>query len=121
MTPKARETAMPLKMESPRMTLAPATSARAVMRMGRVRVLQAWITASSTDNPRRTAWMEKSTSRMELRTMMPASAIQPIIEVAVNSASKSQWPGMIPRRVRGMGAMIRAGIRKSPNSQTTRT
>jgi hypothetical protein len=28
----------------------------------------------------------KSTSRIELRTMIPASAINPIIEVAVNGA-----------------------------------
>ena len=77
--------AMPWKMGSVKITLEPATRARAVMRMGRVRVLQARITASATGTPFCTSWIEKSTSRMELRTMMPARAIQPIMEVAVNS------------------------------------
>ena len=35
-------------------------------------------------------WRMKSTSRIELRTMMPASAMKPIIDVAVKAASNSQ-------------------------------
>jgi hypothetical protein len=68
-----------------KITLEPHTRARAVIMMGRVRVLHARITASATGTPRWISWMAKSTSRMELRTMMPARAIQPIMEVAVNS------------------------------------
>ena len=57
--------------------------------------------------------------------MMPARAIQPIMEVAVNSpprprAKKMACVGMMPSRVRGMGDMMSAGMRKLPNSQTTR-
>ncbi len=51
--------------------------------------------------------------------MMPASAMNPIMEVAVKSAPMSQWPGTIPSRVSGMGAMITAGVTKLPNSATT--
>jgi hypothetical protein len=57
--------------------------------------------------------------------MIPASAIQPIIEVAVNSPPQPIWKnsmcaGMIPSSVNGIGAMISAGTRKLPNSHTTR-
>ena len=38
----------------------------------------------------------KSTSRIGLRTMMPASAIMPIIEVAVNCAPTERVPGITP-------------------------
>ena len=61
----------------------------------------------------------KSTRMIELRTTMPAPAMKPIIEVAVKSAPMSQWPGTIPSRVKGMGAMITAGVTKFPNSATT--
>jgi hypothetical protein len=43
----------------------------------------------------------KSTSRIELRTMMPASAMKPIIDVAENGAPNSQWPIMMPMKVSG--------------------
>ena len=57
--------------------------------------------------------------------MMPASAIQPIMEVAVNSPPRPRWnmmkwAGMMPSRVSGIGAMITSGMRKLPNSHTTR-
>ena len=90
------------------------------MMIGRVRVAQAVMTAVRGSTPRNTAWREKSTSRIELRTIMPASAIKPIIEVAVNGAPNSQWPGTMPIRVKGIGTMTIAGVMKLPNSQTTR-
>jgi hypothetical protein len=61
----------------------------------------------------------KSTNKIELRTIIPARAIQPIIEVAVNSAPNSQCPGTIPNRVSGIGAIMTAGTMKLPNCQTT--
>ena len=48
----------------------------------------------------------KSTSRIELRTIMPASAMKPIIDVAVNGAPNSQWPSTMPISVSGMGVRI---------------
>ena len=124
-TPEASEIAMPWKIGSKKITDDPQTSASAVIRMGRVRVLHDVITASTTVSPCWIRWTEKSTSRIELRTMMPARAIQPIIDVAVNSPPHPIWKnsmcaGMIPSNVSGMGAMISAGTRKLPNSQTTR-
>ena len=45
------------------------------------------------------AWRMKSTSRIELRTMMPASAMKPIMEVAVNGASlQPSQPFAVSRR-----------------------
>ncbi len=52
--------------------------------------------------------------------MIPASAIKPIIEVAVKDAPKNQWPGTMPISVSGIGAITIAGRVKLPNSQTTR-
>ena len=124
-TPEASEIAIPWNMGSKKITEEANISAKAVISMGRVRVLHALITASSTDTPRLTSWMEKSTSRIELRTIIPASAIQPIMEVAVNSpphpkAKNMACMGMMPSNVNGIGDIISAGIRKLPNSHTTR-
>ena len=51
----------------------------------------------------------KSTSRIELRTMMPASAIIPMIEGAVNCSRSGAWPGRMPISVSGIGAMMMSG------------
>ena len=45
----------------------------------------------------------KSTRRIELRTMIPASAMKPIIEVAVKNIPVIQCPGRMPIRVSGIG------------------
>jgi len=50
-TPDASEIAIPWKIGSVKMTLDPATRARAVIRIGRVRVLQERIIASATGTP----------------------------------------------------------------------
>ena len=42
--------------------------------------------------------------------MMPASAIMPIIEVAVKLAPNSAWPGITPMMVSGIGAMMISGV-----------
>ena len=52
--------------------------------------------------------------------MMPASAMKPIIEVAVNGAPNSQWPRTMPIRVSGIGVRITSGNLKLPNCATTR-
>lgn len=44
--------------------------------------------------------------QIELRTMMPASAMKPIIEVAVNGAPNSQCPPRMPMQVSGIGVRI---------------
>ena len=46
--------------------------------------------------------------------MMPASAIMPIMEVAVNCAPVRAWPGITPMMVKGMGAMMTSGTTRSP-------
>ena len=51
--------------------------------------------------------------------MMPASAIMPIIDVAVNGLPSSAWPGMTPMIVSGIGAMMTSGVTYEPNCATT--
>ncbi len=82
--PKIRAMARPLKMGSSRMKKAPIMAASPVSTMGLARTAPARTTASSNGMPLRTDSLMKSTSSMELRTMMPARAIIPIMEVAVN-------------------------------------
>ena len=118
--PKNRLTAIPWKIGSEIMAAAPAISVRAVMNMGRMRICPAFTTAVCISTPCMTSFLTNSTNRIELRTMMPASAINPIIEVAVNSAPIIQCPGMIPIKVNGIGAMIRPPRVKFLNSQTIR-
>jgi len=64
-------------------------AAIAVSAIGRARTAAASMTASSSLLPALRAWLMKSISRIEFRTMMPASAIMPIIDVAVNCAPNS--------------------------------
>ena len=90
---------------------APSIAASAVSTIGCARTEQASITAPSSALPLANALLMKSTSRIELRTMIPASAIMPIIEVAVNGAPSSAWPGITPITVSGIGAMITNGAR----------
>ena len=52
--------------------------------------------------------------------MMPASAMKPIIEVAVNGAANSQWPNMMPMKVSGIGVRMTSGSLNEPNWATTR-
>ena len=82
--PKISARARPLKIGSSRMNMAPSMAASAVRAIGLARTAADWITASWKSMPAATCSLMKSTSRIELRTMMPASAIMPIIEVAVN-------------------------------------
>ena len=53
--------------------------------------------------------------------MMPASAMKPIIEVAVNGAWNRMWPMTMPTSVSGIGVRITSGRRKLLNWATTRT
>ena len=53
--------------------------------------------------------------------MIPASAIIPIIEVAVKKAPVSAWPGRMPISVSGIGAMMTSGTLKDWNHPTTST
>ena len=72
------------------MKAAPIIAAAAVSTIGLKRVAPASISAGrSARRPAPARWRMKSTSRIELRTMMPASAMKPIIEVAVNGAPSS--------------------------------
>ena len=65
-----------------------------------------------------TAFLEKSTKRIEFLTTIPANAINPIIDVAVKSAPQSQCPGIIPISVKGIGEITMAGNTKLPNKPT---
>ena len=117
--PKMSEMASPLKIGSSRMKKAPSIAARPVSRIGCARVAAERVTASASGTPSASCRLMKSTSRIELRTMMPASAIMPIMLVAVNCAWSSAWPGITPTIVSGMGAMMISGVRYEPNWATT--
>ena len=78
--------------------------------MGCARTAADCTTASLNGTPRATCSSMKSTNRIELRTMIPASAIMPIIDVAVNCAPSSACPGMTPIIVSGIGAMMTSGV-----------
>ncbi|MCY1562020.1 hypothetical protein D9M68_993530 [compost metagenome] len=109
--PKISDTARPLKIGSSRMKKAPIMAARPVSAMGCARTAADCTTASAKGTPRWVSSSMKSTSRMELRTMMPASAIMPIMLVAVYCAFSSAWPGITPMMVSGIGAMMISGVR----------
>ncbi len=63
----------------------------------------------------------KSTRMMELRTMIPAPAMNPIIEVAVKNAPIIACAGRMPTSVSGIGAMMTSGVTKDRNQPTTIT
>ena len=52
----------------------------------------------------------KSTRMMELRTTIPAPAMNPIIEVAVKNAPKAQCAGRIPMSEKGIAAITTNGV-----------
>ena len=52
----------------------------------------------------------KSTRMMELRTTIPAPAMNPIMEVAVKKAPIAQWAGRMPIRENGIAAMMAMGV-----------
>ena len=119
--PKRSEIARPWKIGSARITAAPIIAASAVRRIGLKRIgagFEQHVAAAARPGVR--AWRMKSTSRIELRTMMPASAMKPIIEVAVNGAENSQWPNMMPMKVSGIGVRMTSGTLNEPNWATTR-
>jgi hypothetical protein len=92
------------------MNSAPSIAARPVSAIGFARAAAASTIAWPKGTPRATCRLTKSTSRIELRTMMPASAIIPIIDVAVNGCPRSAWPGITPMMVSGIGAMMTSGV-----------
>ena len=63
----------------------------------------------------------KSTRMMEFRTMIPAPAMNPIIEVAVKNAPIRACAGRMPTSVSGIGAMITSGVMNDRNHPTTST
>ena len=103
------------------MTEDPTTTAAAVSNIGRKRTSPASSTASDRGIPSARRSSMKSTRMMELRTMMPAPAMKPIIEVAVKKTPKMACAGRIPMRVRGIGAMMTSGTAKLLNQPTTST
>jgi hypothetical protein len=97
-----------------RKVAAPIIAASAVSRIGLNRTAPASTSIARKFRPSRRPWRMKSTSRIELRTMMPASAMKPIIEVAVNGAPSSQWPVTMPIRVSGKAGR---GCENEPRTQ----
>lgn len=71
--------------------------------MGRVRTAADSTTAKARGTPFFTLCSAKSTTKIEFLTIIPAKAIKPIIEVAVKKEFKIKCPGMIPKRVKGIG------------------
>src|SRR5688500_1797668 len=113
--------ASPWKIGSSTITSPPMTTAAAVSAMGRKRTDPASIRASRSERPRACASSMKSTSRIEFRTMMPASAIIPIMDVAVKNAPVAACTGRMPIKVNGIGAMITSGVANDWNQPTTST
>ena len=62
----------------------------------------------------------KSTRMIELRTTMPAPAMNPIIDVAVKNAPSIACAGRMPTSEKGMAAMIPIGVQNDWNHPTTR-
>ncbi len=62
----------------------------------------------------------KSTRMIELRTTIPAPAMNPIMEVAVKNAPSTACPGRIPTSENGIASMIVSGVRNDWNQPTTR-
>ena len=86
------------------MKAAPIIAAAAVRKIGLKRIAPASSSAWRNTAPPRARRRMKSTSRIELRTMMPASAMKPIIEVAVNGAVQTaNGPSTMPISVSGTG------------------
>ena len=110
--PKIKEIASPPKTGSVIITAEPRMMASAVRRIGRRRTAPASITASSSERPSARRTMMKSMRRSELRTTMPASAITPIIDVAVKGCCAAQCPGKTPIRVSGIAPITTTGMKK---------
>jgi len=63
----------------------------------------------------------KSTRMIELRTTMPAPAMNPIIDVAVKNAPIAACAGRMPASENGMAAMISSGVLNDWNQPATST
>jgi len=100
------------------MTKDPVTTVPAVKAIGRNRTAPASMTASLSSRPSANRASIKSINKTLLRTIMPASAITPIIDVAVKKAPNIRWPGMIPSKVKGIGIIISRGTVKFWNIPT---
>ena len=91
-TPKMIAHASPLKIGSSVITRLPSTLVPAVSSTGRARIAPARSNAVSMGVPRSRSCSMNSIRISELRTTMPASAIMPIIAVAVNSTGSAYAP-----------------------------
>ena len=111
--------ASPLNIGSSRIKSAPSMADSAVSIIGCARVMAELMTASLNALPAATSRLMKSTSKIEFLTIMPASAIMPIIDVAVNCAPSKACPGITPMMVSGIGAMMMSGVKYEPNCATT--
>ena len=120
-SPNSSEIARPWKIGSNRITAAPIIAAKAVSTIGLKRIAPASSRTSRNGLPSPWLWRMKSTSRIEFRTMIPARAMKPIIDVAVNGAWNRIWPMTMPTRVSGIGVRITSGRRKLLNCATTST
>ena len=119
-SPNSSEIARPWKIGSVSIVAAPIIADSAVSRIGLKRIAPAASSTSRIVWPEPPPWRTKSTSRMELRTMIPARAMKPIIDVAVNGALNSQCPNTMPISVKGIGVRITSGNLKLRNCATTR-
>ena len=102
--------ARPWKIGSARMTRPPTTTAKAVSIIGRKRTAPDSMHASASERPWLRRSSMKSTRMMELRTTMPAPAMNPIIDVAVKNAPIAAWAGMMPTRENGMTVITISGV-----------
>ncbi len=121
MIPEIMARARPWKIGSESMNDAPTMVESWVRKIGTSRTAPALTTAFSSGSPDRSSRLMKSTSRIELRTMMPARAIKPIIEVAVKKTPKTPCAGRMPTRVSGIGTMMMIGVIKDLNHPTINT
>ena len=87
-SPAIKDIAKPWNIGSNSITKEPTTTAAAVKSIGRKRMEPASTTASFKGRPSATFKLMKSTSIIEFLTIIPAPAMNPIIEVAVKNAPK---------------------------------
>ncbi|MND06043.1 hypothetical protein D3C83_271860 [compost metagenome] len=69
--------------------------------------------------PSRSLASVKSTSRIELRTTMPAPAMKPIIEVAEKNAPRAACKGRMPTSENGIAAITTRGVVNERNQPTS--
>ena len=100
-------------------TPSPTIMARVVMIIGLTRSEHAFKMASFIIIPSAIWLRAKSTSRMELRKTIPASAITPTVPSPFRAFPSSAWAGITPIKMNGIGSITMIGVRNEPYQATS--